>query len=201
MNYFNYFPDIENQGKIWGLFESLQDFSEVDYHTDRSVGRYTLEIMSAARSGRISLDGKFDLAAYERTCSSNTEIGKLNKAKKELHIVSFDDTEEDKKPGYGDVSDRRLGKRDVEYEIVDNMVGLGNSIQKLFELRRKYRIENGIDIVSLVVSASEGVYEAVRNLKILMGTNSEISALVYGLFESGIPLSKIARRLRSEVEL
>lgn len=201
MNYFKYFPEIENQGKIWDLFSSLSDLSDVDYHCERRNGLYTMEIMSSARSGRISLDSEFNLKKYEAGCKENTLKDKRKKASKELHIVSFDDTDEDVRAGYGDISDRRLGGKDKEYGVVDDVVSWDGSVKKLLSLRRGYLIERGIDIVTLVYGASLGVYEAVRSLSNLMGTDSEILGLVGSLFGCGIPLSKVADRLRTEVRL
>lgn len=174
--------------KVWSLFKDLGDmtpsqlervYSDCDYS-------HTLDIVRAALNGAIPLteDGidDFNLQAYEYKCKENEKNGKYKRAKDVLNIVDFDNSEEDGKVGYGDVSDRKIKSIEDSYEEIMKSEEFEQNIKTLYDIRTKYIVEKGVDLVSILIGSLKGIPEAVLEVKNLI-QDSYLKDLIVSLCE------------------
>lgn len=170
MEYFAYQPKVS--GTIWNIFKDLGTQSPAEIERAYSATEYshTLEIVSAAMNGSIDLDGPFNLLAYERACQETDAIEQRKiKGPKELNIVDFETTKDtDLQVGYGDISSRSLrSKEDLIDEVVRRQ-SLNNGLDQLFNIRSRYIVERGVDVVSVLANALRGISDAMASFKGLL---------------------------------
>ena len=190
MKYFKY-QQNRPMGSIWSLFRDLAEQHETAT-TDPGSPEYahSLEIINSAMSGKLSTTPErvrdFDLKAYEHICDSNDSNTKFNRAKKELNIVELDSTtDKDTAVGYGDVSDKRIKVvEDVYDELITN-TSFEDNIRELYNIRSMYITTHGVDIVSVLRGALEGIPEAKEKAKELVGMDNRIRELFFQLCEDG----------------
>lgn len=193
MNYFKYQSQVP-MGRIWGLFTQLANMSEEEI-LKKDRGNYscsyahTLDIVKAAISGSLTADAdSFCLKAYEITCDKN-DANKLRKdaKEKEVFIVfeSSEDVGEDKRVGYGDISERKLNLKHIEsaFEAVDSLESFEENINELLNIRNTYIKTKGIDLVSILRNALKGIPEASQLLSKLVADNKDLLGLITSLCE------------------
>lgn len=168
--------------EIWALFRDMGRAPQQGSLVELPEYSHTLDIIKAALSGTISLTSEsvsnFNLAAYEYKCRENDTNNKFEKAKKEVHIVEFDNSEDDNKVGYGDISDRKLRYADDAFEQVSRDDEFEANLRELINYRDKYIVERGIDLVSVMIGALKGIPVAVNELKNLVSLDEKISSIV-----------------------
>lgn len=185
MRYFKY-QNNQSMSKVWSLFADLGRMTPEQKAKIYGTSDYshTLEIVHSALNGNIPLTdeaiSQFNLGAYEMSSRLNDKKAKIKKAKKVLNIVEFDNSDEDIRVGFGDVSDRKLSTIDESFEEILNNDEFECSIRELLNIRSTYIVEHGIDLVSVLLSALKGIPEAVKSLKDLMSDN-KVYDLVTGL--------------------
>lgn len=188
MNYFEH-QNQKPMSKIWSLFVSLSTMTpeQITRIYENSDYSHTLEIVRSALNGSIDLTdeaiSKFNLGAYEWKCRENEKTGKRKRAKKELLIVDFDNSDEDSRAGFGEISSRKLSSVDDSFEEIMNNDEFESNLRELLNIRTKYIIEHNVDVVSVLLSALKGIPEAVASLKSLMA-DSKLSELIVGLCNS-----------------
>lgn len=190
MKYFEYQND-KPMGSIWSLFRELAEIHETN-PGDPSSPEYdhSLEIINSALKGTLPTSPEnvrdFNLRAYESTCKKNDKNTKLNKAKKELNIVTTDSTtDKDTSVGYGDVADIRLKIVEDAYDDLMSNTAFEDSLRELYNIRSMYVSTHGIDIVSVLRNALEGVPEAKEKVKELVLSDNKIKELFMSLCEDG----------------
>lgn len=183
MKYYKY-QSPTRMSEVWSLFRDMGDAPQGSL-VDLPEYSHTLDIIKAALSGTIALSSEsvenFNLAAYEYKCRENDKNNKFEKAKKEVHIVEFDNSEDDNKVGFGDVSDRKLHYADDAFEKVSNDDEFESNLRDLLNYRDKYIIEKGVDLVSILVGALKGIPHAVEVLRNLVSLDEKISSIVTSL--------------------
>lgn len=187
MKYYKY-QQNRSMSKIWQLFQGLDDMTseQIDRMYEGSDYSHTLDIVKAALNGSIPLSDEavreFSLQAYEYRCKENDKNGRFNRAKDVVNIVEFDNSDEDLKVGYGDVSDRKLKVKEDAFEELMNSRAFEENIRQLYNIRTKYIIEHGIDLVSVLISSLKGIPEAITEIKKLM-IDEGIKELITSLCE------------------
>lgn len=176
--------------KVWTLFKDLDGISlEQAEKLYSGSDSHTLNIVRSALNGSISLSDEsvknFNLFAYEHAARVNDVIGKRKKALKELHIVEFDNSDDDITVGFGDVSDRKLSFIDDSFDTVMNCDEFEFCIRELGDIRTKYIVENGLDVVNVLIRALKCSEEAIKELKNLISVDDRIKDLVVSLCELG----------------
>ena len=186
MRYFNY-QTKTSMSKVWMLF---RDMGMVNPEALSSMPEYshTLDIIRAALSGNISLSDdsvmSFNLAAYEYKCRENDKNNGFETAKKELHIIELDNSDDDVRVGIGDISDRTLHFYDDAFEKVARDDEFKANLRELLNCRSKYIIERDVDIVNILISALKGIPNAVKELKAIVDIDSKLSEVVSALCEN-----------------
>lgn len=173
MDYFGY--QSEASGAVWGLFRSLGEITPAQRESMYSGSEYahTLETVSAALNGSIPTDREsvrnFNLWGYECACAANDFKSRLNRVKKELNIVDVSsESDSSLQVGYGDISDRELKAKDDLFEdLVDSMT-FEDNIKTLLNIRSKYIVECGVDVVGVLRSALRGIPDAVNEMRSLV---------------------------------
>lgn len=187
MHYFKY-QNTKPMPKVWTLFKDLKTMSpeQISNMYANCDYSHTLEIVSAALNGSISLADDairdFNLQAYEAKCRENEKNGNYKKAKEVLNIVELDNSDDEIKVGYGDVSDRKLQVIEDSFEEIMSSETFEANIRELYGIRNKYIIEKGIDPVNALRNALKGIPEAVMELKNLI-SDSIIKDLITSLCE------------------
>lgn len=189
MNYFKY-QSQQSMSKIWSLFVDLGKMSPEmkDKIYGGSDYSHTLEIVRSALNGNISLTDEavrsFNLGAYEFKCRENEKLGRLKDAKTVLNIVEFDNSEEDVRVGYGDISDRKLSMLDESFDKILDNDEFEYCIRQLLGIRSRYIVEHGVDLVSVLLNSLKGIPESVSTLKELV-KDKVVKDLVTGLCNNG----------------
>lgn len=166
MEYFTYQPTVT--GDIWTLFKDLGRRSQAEIERTYSGSEYshTLEIINAALSSSIRLNEDFDLLAYERACQETDNLEKKKiKGHKEVNIVDFETSSDNTSVGYGDISSRTLRAKEDLVEYMLDSEALNQNLERLFNIRSRYIVEQGVDIVSVLYNAMKGVSDAMVSLK------------------------------------
>lgn len=185
MNYFNYQPQVP-MGRIWNLFSSLATLSE-----EEALGKgasncqyaHTLEIIHAAMGKSRVLDEDFDLRLYEFQCNKNDKLNKIANVEKELFIVDSTGNEKEDRVGFGDISERKLKSLDDIFSKSDSSIAFEENLAKLLNIRNKYIVTKGYDLVNILVNALRGVPDAVSSLKEVFKVDNNIKDLIVSLVE------------------
>lgn len=187
MKYYKY-QNTKPMSNVWSLFKDLNTMtpSQIERLYADSDYSHTLDIVKAALNGSIPLTDdavrEFNLQAYEYKCKENDKNGNFKKAKDILNIVEFDNSEEDVNTRYGDISDRKLKVVEDAFEEVMSSDTFEANIRELYNIRTKYIIEHGIDLVSVLISSLKGIPEAVAEIKTIM-CDTVVKDLIVSLCE------------------
>lgn len=187
MKYYKY-QNTKPMSNVWSLFKDLDTMtpSQIEKLYADSDYSHTLDIVKAALNGSIPLTDdavrEFNLQAYEYKCKENDKNGNFKKAKDVLNIVEFDNSEEDVNTRYGDISDRKLKVVEDAFEEVMSSDTFEANIRELYNIRTKYIIEHGIDLVSVLISSLKGIPEAVAEIKTIM-CDTVVKDLIVSLCE------------------
>ena len=170
MDYFTYQPNVT--GDIWSLFKDLgsKPHAEIERTYSGSEYSHTLEIINAAMSSSIRLNDNFDLLAYERACQETDTLEKKKiKGHKEVNIVDFETSKDDSLTvGYGDISSRSLRAKEDLFDSMLDSEALNQNLEQLFNIRSRYIVEQGVDVVSVLYNAMKGVSDAMVSFKGLL---------------------------------
>ena len=183
MNYYSY-QLAAPMTRMWALFKDMGRMpDDVKSAPDYS---HTLDIARAAMNGSIPLTDEslesFNLAAYEYKCRDNDMNNKFSRAKKELFIVEYDNSkDEGGSVGYGDISDRKLQYSDTALERVFDNAEFESALRELIDYRKKYIVEQGWDIVTVMVQALSGVPSAISAIKDFACKDAKISSIIESL--------------------
>lgn len=187
MKYYKY-QNTKPMSNVWSLFKDLNTMtpSQIERLYADSDYSHTLDIVKAALNGSIPLTDdavrEFNLQAYEYKCKENDKNGNFKKSKDVLNIVEFDNSEEDVNTRYGDISDRKLKVVEDAFEEVMSSDTFEANIRELYNIRTKYIIEHGIDLVSVLISSLKGIPEAVAEIKTIM-CDTVVKDLIVSLCE------------------
>lgn len=193
MEYFKYQHEGVT-GRIWGLFAGLKDISveeKLQKSTYNVSYAHSLEILSAAFRGSLATDDEslreFDLRAYECKCAENDKIGKIQKAEKELFIVDTNNSDNEDKVGFGDITERekRLQCVDKAFDELESMESLNKDIKLLCNIRQDYIVEHGVDLIHVLVNSLKGIPDAISELREIMASESTLQPLIVSLCENG----------------
>lgn len=196
MFYFDY--QCGNMGMIWNLFSGLSEMTDEEKLGTAKNGcsfSHTLEIVSAALNKANSdiMTEDFDLRAYESKCRENDKVVAFNSASKVLFIVDEDSSSDEESVGYGDISNRKLKKKEEAFDMLLSSYDFEKSINELFNIRNKYIKEKSIDVVQALVSSLKGIPEAIDVIKKLSDSDNVFKELIADLcsMESGMLLAKL----------
>lgn len=188
MRYFDY-QYQGTLGRVWSLFSGLQGISE-----EEKLGKskyscaytHTLDIVNAALNGSLSTSNEsletFNLQAYEYKCEENDKINKIKQVEKVLYIVDNVGDDEDT-VGFGDISERKLKSREDAFELLECDASFEANLAKLYNIRRDYIKERGIDLVSILEASLKGIPDAVTEIAALVSENSKLKELIVSLCE------------------
>lgn len=202
MKYYKY-QNTKPMSNVWSLFKDLNTMtpSQIERLYADSDYSHTLDIVKAALNGSIPLTDdavrEFNLQAYEYKCKENDKNGNFKKSKDVLNIVEFDNSEEDVNTRYGDISDRKLKVVEDAFEEVMSSDTFEANIRELYNIRTKYIIEHGIDLVSVLISSLKGIPEAVAEIKTIM-CDTVVKDLIVSLCEDSRD-GKLLRTLEATV--
>lgn len=185
MHYFDYQTNKPMSG-VWELFADLANVedSKIQCAMERGSYSHTLEIVQAALNGSLvaSSESEFDLAAYEYKCSENDKNAKFSRCKRILNIVEERDSEEES-VGYGDISERHIPSVDNVLDALFEDEDFNANLRRLYNIRKTYVVELGLDPVSVLYNALKGVPEAVKEMGDLMLENIEMKNIFTALCE------------------
>lgn len=189
MNYFDYKPKCQ-MGKVWALFQKLAKLTDEEILADdRHNYTHTLDIISSALSGNISLEDEnlstFNLQAYEARCRANDKNTMRANVDKMLYIVDSGVMEESsgEKLSYGDIAERNLPRNQDDYNLVLSRTSMDENLNYLCSLRNEYIINHGVDIVELLKSSLSGIRDATGKLTELAQKDERISETLMYLCE------------------
>lgn len=187
MKYFKH-QYSDSLGEVWGLFSGLAELSkEEKIGKDRrcSYG-HTTEIMSSAMNGNLHPE-TFDLKAYEIACSKTDQIEIDSLRNKFLAIVDTVNGSEEDTVGYGKISsnDNRLKSIEDAFEILENNDEFERCLAELFNIRKGYIVEKGVDPVEMLVNSLKGIPEAVSSISELTKEDSVFKRIIETLCENG----------------
>ena len=189
MDYFKY-QESKPMSKIWSLFSDLKDITpeQLDLLYGESDFSHTLEIVRSALNGNIPLTDEaidsFNLFAYERKCRDTDKKGKFNDIKDTVNIVITDNSDDEIKVGYGDISDRKLKSIDDSLDEIMNNAEFESSIKELYKIRSKYIVEKGVDVVSVLLNSLKGIPDAIAEIKEFIKNDEIIKDIVVSLCEN-----------------
>lgn len=188
MKYFNY-QYADSFGKVWGLFSELSSISRVgeDARNSRWDYSHTTEIVNSAMNGNLPSDcTEFDLKAYEIACAKNDEIELSETRKKYLTIVDNINSKEETTVGYGQISlnDKRLKFVEEAFAELDNNDEFEKCLCELYNIRKTYIVERGIDPVEMLANSLKGIPEAVSSMSELFSSDTTLREIVEVLCEN-----------------
>lgn len=183
MRYFDY-VNTKNMGSIWNLFSGLSGGGKglLRPNTDFYSYSHSLEIINSALNGNIDLLN-FDITSYEIACSKNNEKLKGKKAKKESTIVDATDNEPIR---YGEISSNsvEVSDKSAELEEFKNKDHYEYCLSRLVVIRKKYLVEEGIDVVNVLENSLKCIPEALSSLKSFIDKDEEFEDIVVTLCEN-----------------
>lgn len=187
MNYFSH--HIRPTGKIWSLFAELSEASSQSLIKNVPMAfSHTVEIINTALSGNSVMlsDENFSLTAYEYGCRKNDKVEKYLSAKKELFIVDVDEhtDAEDNKVGFGDISSKRLGHKDVNFDMVLDNQAFDECLARLLGIREYTTISYGVDIVVALKSSLEGIEGATNEVKKVVEKDKVVEDVIISLCQT-----------------
>ena len=100
-----------------------------------------------------------------------------------MKIVEFDNSDDDLKVGYGEISDRKLKPKEDAFEELMNSRAFEENIRQLYNIRTKYIVEYGVDLISVLISSLKGIPEAILEIKKLLTVDVNIKDLIISLCE------------------
>ena len=187
MNYFKY-QYSGSFGHIWGLFSELSNLSktEVMNSNKKYDFSHTTEIISSAMSGSLCFED-FNLRAYEYTCKTTDDIKQSDKRKQELVIVDTVNGDDETPVGYGEIS-----SNDIRLRVIDEAIDLLEAddefercLAELYNIRKDYIVEKGVDVVEMLSNSLKGIPEAVSFIRDIVSQDSNLKQLVESLCETG----------------
>lgn len=189
MKYFKY-QYQDSLGEIWGLFSGLANLSreEVLNKNKRWDYSHTSEIINSAMNGNLPKNHEnFDLKAYEIACSKTDEIEISKSRKKFLTIVDKVNGSETDTVGYGEISsnDSRLQTVNEALELFEDNEEFEYCLSQLYNLRKDYIIEKGVDPVEMLASSLKGIPEAVSSIVELVSEDTILKHIIEVLCENG----------------
>ena len=188
MNYFKY-QYSDSLGEVWSLFSGLASLSKEEIMGTNRVCDYshTTEIISSAMNGHLHQDN-FDLKAYEIKCSQNDDIEYGKARDRLLSIVDTVNGKDEVTVGYGEISsnDKRLRSMEDAFELLEDSDEFEKCLAELFNIRKDYIIEKGVDPVEMLVNSLDGIPEAVKNMKDLVLSDNVLKHIVEVLCENGV---------------
>lgn len=196
MKYYRY-QNTKAMSKVWMLFKDLGDMSpeKLEKLYEKSDCSYSIEIIRAALNGSISLSDdsldSFNLQAYIYKSRENEFKGEIKNSSKVLRIVDFEDSDKDTKESsvkFGDISSRSsksLSYVDEGFERLMDSEEFKYNLRELYAIRSVYIVENGIDLVSVLIAGLKGIPEAIQQLKGCMQNDVKIDNLITSLCKGG----------------
>lgn len=189
MKYFNY-QYADSLGEVWSLFSGLSALSqEGTANKNRWDYSHTTEIISSAMNGNLPKNPEeFDLKAYEIACAKNDEVELSKMRKKYLTIVDTVNGNDEATVGYGEISsnDKRLRVVEDAFALFDDNDEFERCLSELFNIRKGYIVEKGIDPVEMLANSLKGIPEAISSLSELFSKDSSLKSLVEVLCENGV---------------
>lgn len=188
MKYFNY-QCANSLGSVWSLFSELSTLSQGECrHTDsRWDYSHTTEIISSALNGNLN-PYDFDLKAYEIACCKTDDIEASKMRKKYLTIVdNVNGNDDSATVGYGEISsnDKRLKTVEDAFELFDSDEDFESYLRELYNIRKDYIVDKGVDLVEMLSNSLKGIPEAMESISELCSEDSVLKTLVGGLCEKG----------------
>lgn len=186
MKYFSY-QYSESMGRVWSLFSDLSSLSRIDSKDTNRRWDYshTSEIINSAMNGNLYHED-FDLKAYEIACAKTDEIELSNMRKKYLTIVDNVNSE-DVTVGYGEISsnDKRLRTVEDAFAMLDDNDEFEKCLCELYNIRKDYIVEKGVDPVEMLSNSLKGIPEAVSSMSELFLEDMKLRRIVEVLCENG----------------
>lgn len=189
MKYFNY-QYADSLGEVWSLFSGLSALSQGECkQSSRWDYSHTTEIISSAMNGNLPKNHEdFDLKAYEIACSKTDEIELSNMRKKYLSIIDTVNGDDEATVGYGEISsnDKRLQDTDVEdaFAMFEDNEAFEKCLSDLYNIRKDYIVEEGVDLVEMLLNSLKGIPEAISNIAELCVKDEVLKGLVEVLCEN-----------------
>lgn len=184
----------ESLGEIWELFSDIASLSKEEALTKGTRGEFshTMEIIQSAMNKK--LDNResfspdtFDLRAYEAECRKKDDI-KLNDSRKRyLTIVDTVNGSDENIVGYGEISmnDSRLKSIEDAFALFDEDDEFESCLRELYNIRKDYIVEKGVDLVEMLKNSLKGIPEAVSLMSDLVLEDSSLQRIVEGLCING----------------
>lgn len=194
MKYFKY-QYQDSYGEIWGLFSGLSNLTkgEILNKNKRWDYSHTSEIINSAMNGNLPKNQEdFDLKAYEIACSKTDDIELKTSRKKYLSIVDTVNGSDTDVVGYGEISsnDKRLKSFDEALEMFEDNEEFEDCLSRLYNLRKDYIVECGVDPVEMLINSLKGIPEAVATITELLLEDSSLKQIVEVLCENGTNLQE-----------
>lgn len=189
MKYFNY-QYADSLGRVWGLFSELSSISRVGEEARNSRWDYshTTEIVNSAMNGNLPRNHEdFDLKAYEIACAKHDEVELSDSRKKFLTIVDNINSKEETTVGYGQISlnDKRLKFVEDAFAELDNNDEFEKCLCELYNIRKSYIVDKGVDPVEMLANSLKGIPEAVSSMSNLFLEDLALRRIVEVLCENG----------------
>lgn len=189
MNYFRY-QETGSLGGVWQLFSGLADLSKEWTTKKRNEGAtwdygHSLEIISSALNGNL-VDEEFNLKAYEIACANTDSIELGKRRARYLTIVDTVNGDEDSPVGYGEISsnDSRLRSIEDAFDLLNDNDEFESYLKELYNIRRSYIVDKGIDPVEMLLNSLKGLPEAVSGISVLVRDDTLLKDIVFALCEN-----------------
>lgn len=156
---------------------------------------YVLEVMKAAKEGRINMDSSFCLEAYCGKIKSNLEKNAIQKAKKVTFLDTSANPEDDMEKGVAGagfgVSVNKIIKLESSFDKIDESEDLVHAINQIKRVQEDILAEEGIDILFLIKRAASGVPQAVQKLRQFCEDYELLAEQVKVILTSGRPVDSL----------
>ena len=170
--------------EVWCLFSSMADMPS------KSVP-YVDEILNASFKGKIALNRTFNLEGYCYTVRENLKMKAGQKAQKELFLFESDSDEEyEGSSRNGGVSTNRFDKLEDGFNELEDDDELLSAIQSIKNIREDFLLDEGVDLVKLLKSATEFLPQAVEELKKVCEEFELIGEQIQIIIKSGVSIQK-----------
>lgn len=177
--------DSEVSEEVWGLFSSMADEPE------KSVP-YVDEIINAGIKGKIDFGRYFNLDGYCYTVEENLKMKAGQRAKKESFIFDGDLTD-DGGEAYtkkGGVNSNRFEALEDGFNKLEDDDELLSAIRSIKNVREDFLLDEGVDLVKLLKSATEFLPQAITDLKKLCEDFELLGEQIQVVLKSGVPIQK-----------
>lgn len=170
--------------EVWCLFSSMAD-------TPSKSVPYVDEILNASFKGKIALNRTFNLEGYCYTVRENLKMKAGQKAQKELFLFESDSDEEyEGSSRNGGVSTNRFDKLEDGFNELEDDDELLSAIQSIKNIREDFLLDEGVDLVKLLKSATEFLPQAIEELKKVCEEFELIGEQIQIIIKSGVPIQK-----------